>query len=315
MLGVLRRFIAIGPDLQAGRTTSTSPGLSAGHPTWAISHGEPFWSSNLQKAARGEGHLRNAQTRGEAKGVNLGGGMPSPSAQDIDRVRERVLKDAEETFAKEVKKLVDGDSASFTSVPSANAGDGQREVPQDPGRHGGGCGPPDSPTGLGGVGGTPGPVKPLMESVTAAFPEARWNLELPPLPAPSRELWDMIIQEVELKYSEWLQATPLARLRMWWRACHPRFQRMEQRMSPGSALLAALPEVVRRDIVASRRVATTAVMYKLFTLYQPGRGAERSNLPRSLTDLKPGTNVQSGCGEGGCAVQKNYGSVCRTPGS
>ena len=108
--------------------------------------------------------------------------MPSPSAQDIDRVRERVLKDAEETFAKEVKKLVDGDSASFTSVPSANAGDGQREVPQDPGRHGGGCGPPDSPTGLGGVGGTPGPVKPLMESVTAAFPEAMRNLELPPLP-------------------------------------------------------------------------------------------------------------------------------------
>ena len=72
---------------------------------------------------------------------------------------ERVLKDAEETFAKEVMKLVDGDSASFTSVPSANAGDGQREVPQDPRRHGGGCGPPDSPTGLGGVGGTPG-VKP-----------------------------------------------------------------------------------------------------------------------------------------------------------
>ena len=57
VLGVLRRFITIGPDLQAGRTTSTSPGLSAGHPTWAISHGEPFWSSNLQKAARGEGHL------------------------------------------------------------------------------------------------------------------------------------------------------------------------------------------------------------------------------------------------------------------
>ena len=54
------RSASIGPDLQAGRTTSTSPGLSAGHPTWAISHGEPFWSSNLQKAARGEGHLRSA---------------------------------------------------------------------------------------------------------------------------------------------------------------------------------------------------------------------------------------------------------------
>ena len=72
-------------------------------------------------------------------------------------------------------------------------------------------------------------VKPL-ESVTAALPEAMRNLELPQLPSPStenaallfgdwltvisplmgdlstssREFWDWVQREVEVKYNEWL---------------------------------------------------------------------------------------------------------------
>ena len=70
----------------------------------------------------------------------------------------------------------------------------------------------------------------------------------------------------------------------------PRFQRLDQRAS--STLLAALPEPVRKDIVASRRVATQAILYKLFTIYQPGGNAERGNLLRSLTEVKCGSSIQ-----------------------
>ena len=39
------------------------------------------------------------------------------------------------------------------------------------------------------------------------------------------------------------------------------------------------------------KVATAAILYKLYTIYQPGGGAERSNLLRSLTDLRLGASV------------------------
>ena len=163
-------------------------------------------------------------------------------------------------------------------------------------------------------------MKPL-ESVTAALPEAMRNLELPKLPSPStenaallfgdwltvisplmgdlstssREFWDWVQREVEVKYNEWLLATPLGRLRIKVEEqVSPRFQRLDQRAS--STLLAALPEPVRKDIVASRRVATQAILYKLFTIYQPGGDAERGNLLRSLTEVKCGSSIQDALG-------------------
>ena len=219
-----------------------------------------------------------------------------------------------------------GDSASFTSVLSAKA-----EGPPEPvGEHTKLGGPPDTPPGLApvhdprghgsGLNGAVNVMKPL-DSVTAALPEAMRNLELPQLPSPStenaallfgdwltvitplmgdlstssREFWDWVQREVEVKYNEWLLATPLGRLRIKVEEqVSPRFQRLDQRAS--STLLAALPEPVRKDIVASRRVATQAILYKLFTIYQPGGNAERGNLLRSLTEVKCGSSIQDTLG-------------------
>ena len=110
------------------------------------------------------------------------------------------------------------------------------------------------------------------ESVTASLPEAMTNLELPQLPSPSaenaallfgdwltvitplmgdlsassKEFWEWAQREVEIKYNEWLLASPLARLRVRVEEqVSPRFQRLDQRAS--STLLAALPDPVRRD--------------------------------------------------------------------
>ena len=98
-----------------------------------------------------------------------------------------------------------------------------------------------------------------------------------------------------MKYNVWLLATPLGRLRIKVEEqVSPRFQRLDQRAS--STLLAALPEPVRKDIVASRRVATQAILYKLFTIYQCGGNAERGNLLRSLTKVKCGSSIQDTLG-------------------
>ena len=89
----------------------------------------PFWSASVQQAAKGEAHVRASATSATAGGPHP---APSPGLGDVERLRERILKEAEETFAREVKKMTDGgDSASFTSVPSAKA-DGRHDANGEP---------------------------------------------------------------------------------------------------------------------------------------------------------------------------------------
>ena len=56
-------------------------------------------------------------------------------------------------------------------------------------------------------------------------------------------------------------------------------------------LLGSLPEALRRDIVGARNVSMVSILYRLFVVFQPGGGAERSALLKNLTDLKPGSSV------------------------
>ena len=62
----------------------------------------PFWSASVQQAAKGEVHVRAAATAGGPHPT------PSPALGDVECLRERVLKEVEETFAREVKKMTDG---------------------------------------------------------------------------------------------------------------------------------------------------------------------------------------------------------------
>lgn len=98
----------------------------------------PFWSTNIQQAAKGEGHVRlAAQSSGHPQqSLGVGG---------VERLRERILRDAEEQFARELKKMPDGDSTSFTSVRSAG-GEHQRDH-QGGDQSKAGGGPPETPPG------------------------------------------------------------------------------------------------------------------------------------------------------------------------
>ena len=60
--------------------------------------------------------------------------------------------------------------------------------------------------------------------------------------------------------------------------------RLEQRAV--TMLLGALPESFRQDIIASRRLTATGILFRLYTSYQPGGSGERTGLIRSLSEVK-----------------------------
>lgn len=149
--------------------------------------------------------------------------------------------------------------------------------------------------------------------------EALRNLELPVLPPPGGEgsalqfgdwvtiatplmcdisnsassWWDAVLSCAEKAYLSWLKASPVQKLRL--KPEPPEDgtynPRVEQRGI--SMLLAALPDQLRREVVAARKLSATTIMYRLYTAYQPGGGSERASLLKYLTDMK----VSAGLGE------------------
>ena len=111
------------------------------------------------------------------------------------------------------------------------------------------------------------------------------------LAANSRDWWCQIAREVEELYTAWLRATPLQRLRLRpaQNTIAPHHQRIE--MKGVTMLLQVLPESVKKDIVAARTLSSTSILFKLFTLYQPGGGSEKAGLLKQITDPKVPSNV------------------------
>ena len=56
-------------------------------------------------------------------------------------------------------------------------------------------------------------------------------------------------------------------------------------------LLGVLPDQVRKDVIASRKVSCLGILFRLYTIFQPGGSAERTALLKSITDLKVGHGV------------------------
>ena len=107
----------------------------------------------------------------------------------------------------------------------------------------------------------------------------------------SRIWWDQVLREVEELYAQWLQASPLQRLRL-----RPQegtvpaaLHRVE--MKGVTMLLQVLPETVKRDIVANRTLSSTSILFKLFTLFQPGGGMEKAGLLKHIVEPKIPTNA------------------------
>jgi hypothetical protein len=88
-------------------------------------------------------------------------------------------------------------------------------------------------------------------------------------------------------YSEWLRAEPPQRLYVVPSNPieeDPSWARVEQRGQ--SMMVAALPEMLKAEVLANRATSTVEVLFFIFTRYQPGGLGERALLLRQLVERK-----------------------------
>ena len=100
--------------------------------------------------------------------------------------------------------------------------------------------------------------------------------------------WDEVLRVAGALYRVWLGSEPMERLRLA-PVTPPAFQappwlRIEQRGSV--ALLKAVPESLRSELVAQREVSSIGIMFKVLRVYQPGGLGERTTLLKQLVDQK-----------------------------
>ena len=214
------------------------------------------------------------------------------------------MREAEEAFAREVRRL-QGPTEETQSYQSASSGAGvgvrigqTMGVPQPMG--GGRNRPPswngrhavsatwDSCScargisfdrGFANLGTTQNLPAPGGEGASLQFGD--WLTVVYPLMSDvsgsASEWWGSMAQAVENHYAQWLTACPLEKLRM--RPTPPAHleanPRLEQRAV--TMLLGALPESLRQDIIASRRLTTTGILFRLYSYTRPTSQVVRLN--------------------------------------
>ena len=211
----------------------------------------PFWSEGVRNASFGRGDT----------GGKGGGAYAEPTEMDIEKIKATCMRDAEEAFSKELRRLgvvVEGESESYHTASSrkeASRGEGQRgAVPGGsggvPGGVDGGRRDPDPPPGLNhgkisfdGAGGPTVseslrhlelPSLPQVGSEGAALQFGDWLTKATPLMsdlgASSKNWWERSLMVAEDFYGRWLESTPLERLRLKPAVeIDPGYTRLEQR--------------------------------------------------------------------------------------
>ena len=100
--------------------------------------------------------------------------------------------------------------------------------------------------------------------------------------------WDEVLNVAGTLYRIRLNSEPMERLRLVAvspPAFHrPPWLRIEQRGSV--ALLKAIPESIRSELVSQREVSSVSIVYKILRVYQPGGLGERTTLLKQLVEQK-----------------------------
>ena len=223
----------------------------------------------------------------------------SQQAVDVEGLRRRIMKEAEEAFQLELNRLNQAggsysDEASFRTAQSD-------PIPPPPP-------PPPPPRGI--------PPEDSALRTAANMTEALRNLELPALPLPggdmaslqfgdwvtvinplmsdiagsARTWWRKVVEQAEQAYARWLVATILEKIRLLPELDLGPEHNFRVKQRGVSMLLAAVPDGIRRDIISSRRMSSINVMFRLYQIYQPGGQSERGTLLKNLADHKIGTS-------------------------
>ena len=157
---------------------------------------------------------------------------------------------------------------------------------------GGGRGEQRSPDGLRTTNPTL-PKLPMLTSKTASVDMSDWLIEIQPIIGDLSNLasqwWSETLRRTMEQYARWLEASPLARLRLLApkpdlgeEMGNPRaVQRLEQRVT--TLLMPTLPEELKNDIISNRTLWPAAILYRILRSFQPGGWTERADLLKALT--------------------------------
>ena len=95
--------------------------------------------------------------------------------------------------------------------------------------------------------------------------------------------WDLVLQQTMAKYSMWLEAGPLDKLRILPPSDEeiPGYGRLVQRVT--TMLLAAVLEELRGELISTRQLTLQGILFRVLKAFQPGSLYERSQTLAALT--------------------------------
>ena len=108
----------------------------------------------------------------------------------------------------------------------------------------------------------------------------------------AEQWWDRTITMVMNQYGRWLEANPLERV-------HIKAPEMDQ-SGPGSdrlnqrvttLLLSAVPESIKTELITTRQLSVSGVLFAILRRYQPGGLAEKTYTLSELTTTSPATTA------------------------
>jgi hypothetical protein len=133
------------------------------------------------------------------------------------------------------------------------------------------------------------PLLPSPDGRDASLEAGDWLIQLEPLIgdlSKNAAGWWRKIMDATSTYSCWLHADPLARLKI----VVPEngtlssgFERLDQRVT--SLLLQSVPKAIKDEIIATRELSTTAILFRVMRTFQPGGLLEKSRLLEDLTTI------------------------------
>ena len=110
----------------------------------------------------------------------------------------------------------------------------------------------------------------------------------------SAEWWKLVLKDAQEYYERYQAADQYSRLSMKptpsLELGEPKWTRVDRRGA--SILLGAVPEDVKKELIASRTKSTLDVLARLMLLYRPGSAMEKGQLLRKIESPEPATTTQ-----------------------
>ena len=132
------------------------------------------------------------------------------------------------------------------------------------------------------------PSLPAPEGRDASLEAGDWLIQLEPLIGDlskhAASWWRRVMESTTATYGRWLHADPLSRLKITAPengSLSAGFERLDQRVT--SLLLQSVPKAIKDEIIATRELSTTAILFRVMRTYQPGGLLEKSRLLEDLT--------------------------------